>query len=90
MTPSQFALAVVFPGADVADVVRAAMHHRVHIVDKEPYKDGKNYASFNLTYEPYINGRIFLLFVFPEGYSVLADDSHSLGNALSKIQEYSN
>lgn len=91
MNPSQFALAVVFPGADVADVVRAAMQRNVHIVDKEPYKEHKNYASFDLTYQPYLDGgRILLLFVFPGGYSVLAKDQQTLNNALNTVQQYSN
>lgn len=91
MTPSQFALAVVFPGADISDVVRAAMQHNVHIVDKEPFRETRDYASFDLAYHPYINGgRILLLFVFPEGYSVLADDSRALTKALTKVQEYCN
>ena len=90
-SPSQFALAIVFPGADMAAVVRAAVRHHVHVVDKETHDARKDYAAESKKYTPYINGsRILLLFVFPGGHSVLADSDASLDVALRRIREMSN
>lgn len=90
-SPTQFALAIVFPGSGTADVVAAAVRHYVHIVDRAPYDPAKDYAALSKKYEPYVNGsRILLLFVFAEGYSVLADDDRNLDMAIGKIREMSN
>ena len=91
ISPTQFALAIVFPGSDTADVVAAAVRHHVHIVDKEAYDPRKDYVAVSKKYEPYINGsRILLMFVFSEGQSVLADDDRNLDMAVGRIREMSN
>lgn len=90
-SPTQFALAIVFPDTDNGDVVSAAIRHHVHIVDKEDFTPEKDYAAQAASYEPYINGsRIMLLFVFPEGNTVLADTETNLQRALLRIWEMSN
>jgi hypothetical protein len=88
---SQFALAIVFPGADMSDVVRAAVRHHVHVVDREIFSAGKDYVIESKKQASYINGsRIMLLFVFPDENSVLADSDANLDVALSRILEMSN
>lgn len=90
-TTTQFALAIVFPGTDNADVVSSAVRHHVHVVDKEHFDVDKDYAAQAASYEPYINSsRIMLLFVFPEGNTVLADNESNLQRALLRIREMSN
>jgi hypothetical protein len=90
-SPTQFALAIVFPGTDNTDVVAAAVRHHVHVVDKEYFDAAKDYAAIAASYEPYINGsRIMLLFVFPQGNTVLADTEASLQQAIRRIQEIGN
>jgi hypothetical protein len=90
-SPSQFALAIVFPGTGNMDVVTAAVRHHVHVVDKEVFDAKKDYAAESKRYEPYINGsRILLLFIFQEGTSILADTENNLDIAIRHIQEISN
>ena len=91
MNDLQFAIAVVFPGAEVADIVKAATYNGVHIIDKEEYDNGRDYAAYSAAYEPYIEGsRILLLFVYPEGQSILAGDDAQLQRAIEKSSEYKN
>ncbi|WP_276135025.1 hypothetical protein [Polluticoccus soli] len=90
-TPTQFALAIVFPGADNGDVVKAAIRHYVHVIDKEDFIADKDYAAQAASYQPYTNGsRIMLLFIFSEGNTVLADNETNLQRALLWIREMSN
>lgn len=90
-SPTQFALAIVFPGTDMADIVSAAVQHHVHIVDKQNFDAGKDYVAESKRYEPYVNGsRILLLFVFPEGHSILANSEAQLHSAIGRIREMSN
>lgn len=88
MTPMQFAVVIVFPGTQLSEVISAAITHNVHIIDKESYKPGKDYAAMSRAYEPYINGsRILLLFVFPEGLAILANNETNLNMAVVRIRE---
>lgn len=88
MTPTQFAVVIVFPGAQLSEVISAALTHNVHIIDKEAYRPGKDYAAMSRSYEPYINGsKILLLFVFPEGLAILANDETKLNVAVERIRE---
>lgn len=89
MTDLHFAIAIVLPGAEVADIVKAATFNGVHIIDKETYDAEKDYASFISAYEPYTNGsRILLLFVFPGAQSMLVADDAQLLQALEKCRDY--
>lgn len=88
MTPTQFAIAIVFPGVGIKEVVSAAIKSQVHIVDREFYNPAKDYGAFSASYEPYLNGsRIMLLFVFPEGAFILASSDELLTKAFAKIEE---
>jgi hypothetical protein len=88
MTPTQFAVVIVFPGTQLSGVISAALAHNVHIIDKEAYKPGKDYAAMSRSYEPYINGsRILLLFVFSEGLAILANNEANLNMAVVRIRE---
>jgi hypothetical protein len=90
-SPTQFVLAIVFPGTATSDIVSAAVRHHVHIVDKETFDAKKDYAAESRKYTPYINGsRIMLLFIFPDGNSVLADSDKNLQSAVGRIREMSN
>jgi hypothetical protein len=85
MSYLQFAIAIMFPGAGIPDIVDAASRHNVHIIDKESYDAQKDYIALGQSYEPYINGsRILLLFVFPEGRSILATDPQKLAEAVEE------
>jgi hypothetical protein len=91
MSYLQFAVAIVFPGAGVPDIVEAAAKNHVHIIDKEDYDAQKDYEAFSKSYEPYINGsRILLLFIFPEGRSILASDPTRLSAAIEEIKGFNN
>lgn len=90
-SPTQFVLAVIFPGTNTSDIVSAAVKHHVHIVDKETFDVSKDYAAESKKYEPYINGsRIMLLFIFTGGYSILADSETNLQSAIGRIRELAN
>jgi hypothetical protein len=82
MTPKQFALAILSPGANAEDVVSAANRNKVSIIDKQPYDPSKNYATLN---NDQWNSTIKLLFVFNDGYSILADTEQKLRHAMQKI-----
>ena len=89
MSELNFAIAIVFPGAGVANIVKAATLHGVHIIDKEEYDAGKDYTSFFSSYEPYMNGsRLLLLFIYSDGNSILAEDTVQLEGALEKSRSY--
>ncbi len=91
MSDHEFAIAIVFPGAGVAEIVKGATYNGVHIIDKEDYDPQKDYAAYHAAYEPYIEGkRILLLFVFPDGQSMLATDEMQLTSAVEKSRQYSN
>ena len=82
----RFAVCIVLPGTTSSDVVKAAMTHRVHIIDKEPFYISRDYNDFPVA-ETLENGaRIFPLFVLP-GESILVDDNISMNDALSRICE---
>lgn len=89
MTDLHFAIAIVVPGAKVADIVKAATYNGVHIIDKETYDAGKDYVLYISAYEPYTNGsRIQLLFVFPGGQSILASEDIQITEAVEKCRDY--
>jgi len=88
MSDLEFAIAIVFPGAGVAEIVKGATYNGVHIIDKEDYNPGKDYTAYRTLYEPYIDGkRILLLFVFPDGQSILASTDAELARAIEKTKE---
>jgi hypothetical protein len=89
MTDLHFAIAIILPSAEVGDIVKATTYNGVHIIDKETYDTGKDYALFMSGYEPYTNGsRIKLLFVFPDGQSILATDDVQIAQAVEKCRDY--
>ncbi len=82
----KFAIAIVFPEADIKDIVQAALKNNVHIIDKEVYDASKDYVAYSASYQPYINGsKIHLLFIFGEGDFILADTDGTLAEATTKI-----
>jgi hypothetical protein len=83
----RFAVCIVLPGATSSDVVKAAITHTVHIIDKEPFDPSRDYNNFPQA-ETLENGaRIFPLFVLPDD-SVLVDDRTSMKDALTTIHKY--
>lgn len=89
MTPKQFALAILSPGAGAADIVSAATKNRVSIIDREPYNPQKNYAALTADGD-YRSNNIKLLFVFNDGHSVLADTEQKIKHAMQKIYSLRN
>lgn len=83
----RFAICVVLPGATSADVVKAAIAHNVHIIDKEPLDPAKDYSDFPETEMPENGAAIYYLFTSPDG-SVLAEDEATKQEAFRTIQRF--
>jgi hypothetical protein len=84
--PRQFAVAIVMPGVGGAEIVNATMRHNVHILGKELYRSGKDYAALlDATSE---DTDIGLLFIFKDGSSVSVDDYSKLMEVISRLEEF--
>ncbi|HTM65993.1 MAG TPA: hypothetical protein VL093_06725 [Flavipsychrobacter sp.] len=85
MDHSNFAICILFPGTNAADIVKAAMKHNVLILDQERFDPAKDYNNYYRRKEPEKGIRILPLFLFPSK-SVLATNSSSLQEALDQIK----
>ena len=84
----RFAICIAFPGTTSSDVVKAAIHHNVHIIDKEVFDNRKDYSTYS-RYDVLENGsRIFALFVFPSE-SILAEEESTFQEILNRLTLYS-
>ncbi|MBS1771514.1 MAG: hypothetical protein JST82_01550 [Bacteroidetes bacterium] len=87
MSASHNAVAVLFPGADNKDVIKASEQYHIQVVNQEEYSTVKDYERY---FKP--SRRIFhkddvnLLFVFADGSAQLADDMMSMKNVMNKIK----
>jgi hypothetical protein len=81
----RFAVCIVLPGTTSSDVVKAAMAHRVHIIDKELFNPSRDYRVFPQAATLENGARIFPLFVLPHN-SILVDDTISMNDALATIR----
>ena len=85
MNVTNNAVAVVFPGVNVTDVVNASIAHETQVLIKEPYNPLKDYTKFFKRSRRVITtGLMNLLFIYPDGTSVMVQDTVSLKNALKK------
>jgi hypothetical protein len=85
MNVANNAVAVVFPGVNVSDVVNASIAHAAHVLIKEPYNPSKDYTKFFKRSRRVItNDLMNLLFIYPDGTSVMVQDTVALKNALKK------
>ncbi|MBN9481720.1 MAG: hypothetical protein BGO70_04565 [Bacteroidetes bacterium 43-93] len=79
------AVAVVFPGVDTTDVVNASVTHTANVLIKEPFNPSKDYTKFFKRSRKLITTDLMnLLFIYPDGSSVMVQDLVALKNALKK------
>jgi hypothetical protein len=87
MENMRFAVCIVLPGTTTGDIVHAALHHCVHLLNQEPYDPEKDYTSYPEIILSSNDQNILPLFVFQKD-SVLAEDEQSLKLALEKLNKY--
>ena len=83
----RFAICVTLPGATSADVVKAAITHNVHIIDKETLDPWKEYSDFPDAITPENGPTIYYLFTGPEE-SILAENDATKQEALNAIRPF--
>lgn len=79
------AVAVLFPGVDSADIVKASQKFDAEIIIREQYSDKKDYTRFFKRSKRMIDGAAMnLLFIYADGSAQLAKDIDTLKKALKK------
>lgn len=79
------AVAVLFPGVDSADIVKASQKFDAEIIIREQYSDKKDYTRFFKRSKRMIDGAdMNLLFIYPDGSAQFAKDIETLKKALKK------
>ncbi|RYZ54915.1 MAG: hypothetical protein EOP49_04075 [Sphingobacteriales bacterium] len=88
MDYSTFAFCIAFPGTTPTDLVKAALEHGVHIVNKELFDPFTDYEAFSSRIRLENGPPILPLFLFPE-VSILADNEEKLHEAVTLSAKYS-
>ena len=79
------AVAVLFPGVDSADIIKASEKFDAEIIMREQFSEQKDYTRFFKRSKRMIDGAdMNLLFIYADGSAQLAKDIESLKKALKK------
>lgn len=82
-----FAFGITFPGTTSTDVVKAALQHSVHIVDKELFDPHRHYGNIYDQLHPDGDTVIYPLFIFPES-SILVNSKETYIEAIELSKAY--